>query len=45
MPLIMANFKDGQGHNDKYFDTSRKITRNAHMQYESYIISYLELIL
>ena len=25
MPLIMANSKDGQGHKDKYLDTSRKI--------------------
>ena len=25
MPPIMANSKDGQGHKDKYFDTSRKI--------------------
>ena len=24
MPLIMANSKDGQGHKDKYLDTSRK---------------------
>ena len=25
MPPIMANSKDGQGHKDKYLDTSRKI--------------------
>ena len=25
MPTIMANSKDGQGHKDKYLDTSRKI--------------------
>ena len=25
MPPIMANSKDGQGHKDKYIDTSRKI--------------------
>ena len=25
MPPIMTNSKDGQGHKDKYLDTSRKI--------------------
>ena len=25
MPPIMANYNEGQDHNDKYFDTSRKI--------------------
>ena len=25
MPPIMANSKDGQGHKDKYFDTSRRL--------------------
>ena len=25
MPPIMANSKDGQGHKDKYLDTSKKI--------------------
>ena len=25
MPPIMANSKDGQGHKDRYLDTSRKI--------------------
>ena len=25
MPPIMANSKDGQGHKDKYLNTSRKI--------------------
>ena len=25
MPQIMTNSKDGQGHKDKYLDTSRKI--------------------
>ena len=25
IPPIMANSKDGQGHKDKYLDTSRKI--------------------
>ena len=32
MPPIMANSKDGQGHKEKYLDTS---TKNAHVQYES----------
>ena len=38
MPPLMANSKDGQGHNDikdnkdKYLDL---VTRNVHMQYES----------
>ena len=47
MPPIMANSKDGQGHKDKYLDTSRKIlfvTRNAHEQYESSNIYYLEVM-
>ena len=26
MSLVMANSKDGQGHNDKYFDTNKKIS-------------------
>ena len=25
MPPIMANFKEGQGHQDKYLDTSQEI--------------------
>ena len=39
MPPIMANSKDGQGHKDKYLDTSKKnlVTRIAHVQYESSI--------
>ena len=39
----MANSKYGQGHKDKYLDTSSKIlsTRNAHVPYESFNVSYL----
>ena len=45
MPPIMANSKDGQGHKDKYLDTSRMIvSRNAHVQYESSNIYYLEVM-
>ena len=43
MPPIIANSKDGQGHKDKYLDTSRN-TRNAHVQYESCNIYYLEVM-
>ena len=32
MPPIMANSKDGQGHKEKYLDTSRKIlSQEKHM--------------
>ena len=48
MPPIMANSKDGQGHKVKYLDTctSRKILsqKNAHVQYESSSIYYLEVM-
>ena len=40
----MANSKDGQGYKDKYIDTSRKITRNVHVQYGSSNIYYLEVM-
>ena len=37
MPPIIANSKDGQGHKDKYLDTSRKFLsqKNDHVQYET----------
>ena len=40
MPPIMAHTKDGDGHKDRYLDTSRKIGRSCHkklthVQYES----------
>ena len=45
---IMANSKDGQGHKNKYLDTctSRKnlSQENAHVQYESFNIYYLEVM-
>ena len=46
MPPIMANFKDGQGHKDKYLHTSRKFLshKNAHVQYETSKIYYLEVM-
>ena len=37
----MANSKYGQGHKDKYVDTSRKI---AHVQHESSNVSNLEVM-
>ena len=33
MPPIMANSKDGQGHKDKYLDTSRKILSQEMLMY------------
>ena len=46
MPPIMANFKDGQGHKDKYFDTSRKSLSqtNTYVQYKTSNIYYLEVM-
>ena len=37
----MTNSKDGQGHKDKSFNTSRKI---AHVQYESSNIYYSQVM-
>ena len=33
----MANLKDGHGHKDKYFDSSRKFLsqKNTHVQYKT----------
>ena len=38
----MANSKDGQGHKDKYLDL---VTKNAHVQYETFNICYLEVMI
>ena len=45
MPPIMVNSKDGLGHKDKYLDTCTSlVTRNAHVQYKSSNIYYLEVM-
>ena len=45
MPPMMAYSKDGQGHKDKYPNTSRKIlTRNAYVQHESFHTYHLEVM-
>ena len=46
MPPIIANSIDGQGHKDKYLDTSRKFLsqKNTHVQYETSEIYYLEVM-
>ena len=45
---ILANSKYGQGHKDKYLDTSTLykdlVTRNAHVQYESSKFYYLNVM-
>ena len=47
MPPIMANSKDGQGHNDKYLDTSRKILSQEMLMcnMKSSNIYYLKVII
>ena len=45
MPLITAYSKDGQGHEDKYLDTSRrKLSQEIHMCHMRALISIIETL-
>ena len=43
MPLIMANYNEGQDHKEKYFDTSRKILSQEMTMYNMEAFSILSL--